>query len=1020
MKKFFFVRLSISLFVFALLILTLPVFVQAADCDLTSCTFTVSTTTDASDAAAGDGDCATADADCSFRAALEETNNAANDGKAVTINFDSGLTGETIYLTDRISLSHSTTTINGLGTSSLTIDASGVTSVNANDQVFTIYGSGTTTAEQIHNVSISDLKMANTSGTSTNLFTMLIIGQANDITLDNVFLDNASNMLVYLGEFVSDITIENSELTRSGYSHGYGDVGNYPQPLAISGGNQSYLDSNTYSDLDLETIGSGHPLYSYYQSIPKRVTVDNVNFHDNASFSIISSMAFDLTVKNSTLSDGNSNNGLMGVVLFNQQGLLVQNNTLNNNYALIGFPNDQAVYKNGSNCDDGCLYPISKDITIDQNTIAGGALLVIGQDMSDVVITDNTINNTLTGSGLNGVILLTGEVADFEISGNDIAQSTTGGIGFIDLNGVFSSSLPMDISDGLVATNTIADFATDGIRVESFASDIDFSGNQFNQAASTYWLTNLSPLYYNGGEYSFNQGFTTGDVVFFIGGTGPTMDAVNADDAAVSSATIAEAKAAGGFSALAGDLSFGGPSGLTTIIIPNDWDMGGAIAIDSLTHCQDFFDAMGGGTCQAFKSDFFDYNAGTDTFTYTGTDGFETLVATPVTIASGFSEPSLTEGASPYFAYHISSGDNTFANDDIDIGNGFYFDGASAKDNQITNTTLTCVNTDIKQSGLGASDQNTITDSVFSTTNILAGLLNAVYNQVKVNAIRGGSPKAGVTVNVTNPNNVATDLGVTNSSGQTVPASLSLVVSSSQPSNQFTFTGSLDRYEDNILTTAITSLGQIVNMSFDSVELAGKGGTSGSSPSKSTSDEIQATGVTTTSEAKKISVGISQFTRNLGLGATGPDVSALQRLLKELNYFTHPSITTYFGPVTKAALQKFQQANGIPAIGVFGPMTRAAMNKLIDNSPIAGENQTPAVPALGAKFTQNLSLGSIGKEVSALQEVLKNLGYFTFPRITTYFGPATKAALQKFQQANGIPAIGVFGPMTRAAMNKLN
>jgi peptidoglycan hydrolase-like protein with peptidoglycan-binding domain len=42
---------------------------------------------------------------------------------------------------------------------------------------------------------------------------------------------------------------------------------------------------------------------------------------------------------------------------------------------------------------------------------------------------------------------------------------------------------------------------------------------------------------------------------------------------------------------------------------------------------------------------------------------------------------------------------------------------------------------------------------------------------------------------------------------------------------------------------------------------------------------------------------------------------------------------TRFGPLTRAALARFQKANGItPAVGFFGPITRARVNQMIIDS----------------------------------------------------------------------------------------
>ena len=75
----------------------------------------------------------------------------------------------------------------------------------------------------------------------------------------------------------------------------------------------------------------------------------------------------------------------------------------------------------------------------------------------------------------------------------------------------------------------------------------------------------------------------------------------------------------------------------------------------------------------------------------------------------------------------------------------------------------------------------------------------------------------------------------------------------------------------------------------------------------------------------------ASFTRNLEVGGTGDDVRALQQFLNAKGYQIAASgpgspgnETTMFGGLTRAALAKFQEANGIfPPAGYFGPKTRA-------------------------------------------------------------------------------------------------
>lgn len=80
------------------------------------------------------------------------------------------------------------------------------------------------------------------------------------------------------------------------------------------------------------------------------------------------------------------------------------------------------------------------------------------------------------------------------------------------------------------------------------------------------------------------------------------------------------------------------------------------------------------------------------------------------------------------------------------------------------------------------------------------------------------------------------------------------------------------------------------------------------------------------------------FTRDLSLGMRGADVKQLQIYLNTHNFpvaLTGPGSlnneTTLFGPATKSALIKFQQANNItPAVGYFGVKTRGVVNLELD------------------------------------------------------------------------------------------
>lgn len=86
--------------------------------------------------------------------------------------------------------------------------------------------------------------------------------------------------------------------------------------------------------------------------------------------------------------------------------------------------------------------------------------------------------------------------------------------------------------------------------------------------------------------------------------------------------------------------------------------------------------------------------------------------------------------------------------------------------------------------------------------------------------------------------------------------------------------------------------------------------------------------------------------------------------------------------------------------------------------------QLAALQGSAVSFTRDLQLGSTGEDVRALQIYLNARGFTVAAsgpgsagQETAYFGPATQAALARLQASRDIaPAVGYFGPLTRASM----
>lgn len=173
-------------------------------------------------------------------------------------------------------------------------------------------------------------------------------------------------------------------------------------------------------------------------------------------------------------------------------------------------------------------------------------------------------------------------------------------------------------------------------------------------------------------------------------------------------------------------------------------------------------------------------------------------------------------------------------------------------------------------------------------------------------------------------------------------------------------------------------------------------------------------------------------------------IYALQASLRSLGLYPGTEASLAECPVsgilnecTTLALKAFQAQKGIEQTGLLGPSTRQALNTAFGlSTPVLAEvlqapvlqAPTPTPGTVCAAFTSELipsaDDASTKGEVTRLQTLLaKNPTMFPEGKVTGYFGPATLAAVKRFQVQEKIvspssTAYGIVGPATRAALLK--
>ncbi len=136
-------------------------------------------------------------------------------------------------------------------------------------------------------------------------------------------------------------------------------------------------------------------------------------------------------------------------------------------------------------------------------------------------------------------------------------------------------------------------------------------------------------------------------------------------------------------------------------------------------------------------------------------------------------------------------------------------------------------------------------------------------------------------------------------------------------------------------------------------------------------------------------------------GATGAQVTKLQKRLKELGYFT-TDITGTYGTMTIRAVKAFEARYGKEQTGVA---TIALQKELYSDNALPYEESAAGESGSGSTYTK-LQKGDSGAKVKQLQRRLKELGYFE-GAIGGNYQKLTTDAVTLFQKAAGLKANGV-------------
>lgn len=125
-----------------------------------------------------------------------------------------------------------------------------------------------------------------------------------------------------------------------------------------------------------------------------------------------------------------------------------------------------------------------------------------------------------------------------------------------------------------------------------------------------------------------------------------------------------------------------------------------------------------------------------------------------------------------------------------------------------------------------------------------------------------------------------------------------------------------------------------------------------------------------------------------------------------------------FVSFTATAIASSGGGSSASTVGGNGPIAVSVAPATTGSVNGGGSTGGQVLGAATYNFSANLTVGSQGEDVIALQQILIDAGLLNIPAPTGYFGPLTKAAVIAYQQQHDItPSSGFVGVKTRAVLN---